>query len=103
MHRLAIVWMVVLVACTQTVADDALRACDPLCGCTQTLPTAQRNCTTGCLAAFEMEPLTEVCTACIVDHRDRCATLLDDCIPQCTQAVPLRSYVGASPSRTHGI
>lgn len=98
MPRLAIVWVIVLAACAQTVADNALRTCDPLCGCVEALPTAQQECTSTCVIAFERSPLNEACIACIVDHRDRCATLFDDCTPLCAQAVPLRSYVSASPS-----
>jgi hypothetical protein len=99
MHRLAIIWVVGLVACTQTVVDNALRACDPLCGCAETLPSAQQACTADCITAFERSPLREACIVCISDHRDRCATLFDDCVSLCSQEVPLRSYVSAaSPS-----
>ena len=98
MQRLAIVWVVVLVACTQTVADNAVRACDPLCGCAQPLPTAQRDCTTECVAVFERSPLPELCVACIVEHRDRCGALILDCDPLCVEPVPLASYVSAPPS-----
>jgi len=98
MHRLAIVWMVALVACAQTVADNAVRTCQPLCGCIASpLPAAQRECAADCTAEFEMGPLAEPCILCIVDHADRCATLFDDCRSSCSQPVPLTSYVSAAP------
>ena len=98
MPRLAIVWVIVVAGCAQTVEDNALRTCDPLCGCAEALPSLQQACTTGCVTAFERSPLNEACIVCIVDHRDRCATLFDDCASLCSQAVPLGSYVSASPS-----
>jgi hypothetical protein len=103
MHRLVIVWVVVLVACAQTVADDALRACAPLCGCAEPLPAAQQDCTGQCITEFERSPLTEACIVCIDQHRDRCATLLGDCTSLCTQAVPLRSYVSAASPTGSGL
>lgn len=103
MHRLVIVWVVALVACAQTVADDALRACAPLCGCMEPLPAAQQDCTGQCITEFERSPLTEACIVCIDQHRDRCATLLDDCTSRCSQAVPLRSYVSAASPTGSGL
>ena len=94
MHRLAIAWMLLLVACTQTVADDAVRACEPLCQCAEApLPGVQRDCTSTCIVQFERGPLPESCTACIADHAGRCTTLFEDCDPLCRQATPLSSYV----------
>jgi hypothetical protein len=98
MHRLAIVWMVALVACAQTVADNAVRTCQPLCGCAVSpLPAAQRDCTAECTMNFEMTPLAEPCIECVVEHADRCTTLFDDCRSSCNQTVPLTSYVDAAP------
>ena len=99
MHRLAIAWTLMLVACAQTVADNAVRACEPLCQCAQVpLPGVQRDCTTACITQFERSPLSEACTACIADHADRCTTLLEDCNSFCLQATPLLSYVEAAPT-----
>jgi hypothetical protein len=98
MHRLAIVSMVALVACAQTVADDAVRTCQPLCECAVSpLPAAQRDCTAGCATEFEMDPLAEICIQCIVEHANRCTTLFDDCRSFCSEPVPLTSYVSGAP------
>jgi hypothetical protein len=98
MRRLAIGWMVLLAACTQTVADDALSVCQPLCSCTDIpLPGEQRECVADCTLQFEAHPLGDACIACVVDHASRCTGLVDDCQPICTQATPLRGY--ARPSR----
>jgi len=94
MHRLAIAWTLLLAACAQTVADDAVRACEPLCQCAAPpLPGVQRDCTTTCIMQFERSPLPESCTACLVDHSDRCTTLIEDCEQVCFQATPLASYI----------
>lgn len=98
MHRLAIAWLLLLVACTQTVADDAVRACEPLCQCAAPLPGARRDCTTTCITQFERSPLPEPCTACIAEHLDRCTTLIADCDPFCLQATPLAAYIEAAPA-----
>lgn len=93
MHRLVILCVVVLGACAQTVADDAVRVCTPLCGCADSpLPGVQRDCVAGCTDQFEATPLAESCIQCVVEHADRCATLLDDCVPRCRQPMPLASY-----------
>jgi hypothetical protein len=98
MQRLVIVWVVVLGACAQTVADDAVRLCQPLCGCSEDpLPSTQRTCVAGCTVQFERTPLPEFCIECIVEHADRCATLLDDCVPRCSDDMPLGSYLDAAP------
>ncbi|HEX7843216.1 MAG TPA: hypothetical protein VF469_37350 [Kofleriaceae bacterium] len=95
MHRLAIAaWTLLLVACTQTVADDAVRACEPLCQCADApLPGVQRDCNTTCVMQFERTPLPESCTACIASHADRCTTLISDCSPFCAQVTPLAAYI----------
>jgi hypothetical protein len=93
MHRLVLGWMVFLAACTQTVADDALSVCAPLCRCADVpLPGEQRDCVTSCTAQFEAHPLGDACVACVAGHASRCTTLIDDCTPSCTQATPLQSY-----------
>ena len=75
MQRLVIAWVVVLAACAQTVADDAVRTCQPLCVCSESpLPSVRRACNAACTAQFERTPLPEVCIECIVEHADRCAT-----------------------------
>jgi len=96
MHRLAIGFLALLAACTQTVADEAVSVCEPLCRCAEVpLPAVQTECTTGCIAQFERTPFGAACSACVVAHANRCTTLITDCDPVCTQAVPLQSY-GAS-------
>ena len=102
MHRLAIVSMivsmVVFVACAQTVADNAVRACNPLCGCVEApLPSAQQDCVATCTTQFERGPLSEACIECIGDHADRCTTLFDECTPFCIQTVPLAAYAADAP------
>ena len=93
MHRLAIGFLVLLAACTQTLADEALSVCAPLCRCIDVpLPSEQRACTAGCITQFERTPLDEGCTACLTAHTNRCTTLLDDCRSVCGQATPLQSY-----------
>jgi hypothetical protein len=94
MHRFAIGWMILFAACTQTAVDDAISVCQPLCRCTETLPGAQRDCTASCTRQFEQSPLGEACVACVVEHADRCSTLVDDCRLFCVQATPLPSFGG---------
>jgi hypothetical protein len=43
------------------------------------------------MTRFARSPLGDACIACVVEHADRCATLLADCTPVCTQPVPLAS------------
>ena len=103
MHRFAIGWMILLAACTPTAVDDAISVCQPLCHCTESpLPALQRECAADCTVRFEQRPLGEACVTCVLEHADRCTTLVDDCSLVCTQATPLPSYGGAmSPeSRT---
>lgn len=93
MHRFAPCLAALLAACTQTVADDALGVCAPLCRCTDSpLPGEQRDCTDTCTAQFIAHPFGDACVACVVDHATQCPSLLDDCTPICTQATPLGSY-----------
>ena len=93
MHRLVIGWTALLVACTQTLADEAISVCQPLCVCTDSpLPAEQHDCTAGCTAQFEMHPLGDACVTCVVEHGNRCTTLIDECSAICTQATPLQSY-----------
>lgn len=93
MHRLAIGFLALLAACTQTVADEAISVCEPLCRCADVpLPAEQRECTATCIAQFERTPLGAACAACVVEHANRCTTLITDCDPVCRQAVPLQSY-----------
>lgn len=93
MHRFAIGLMTLLVACTETTADQALSACQPLCRCIDApLPSVQRQCTATCITQFERNPLRDACVVCVIAHADRCTTLIDDCTPACAQAVPLQSY-----------
>jgi hypothetical protein len=88
MHRWAIV--LALAGCTATVADQALGVCQALCHCSDTpLPGEQRACISVCSAQFEMNPLGDACAACVVEHAQRCTTLLSDCETLCTQAIPL--------------
>lgn len=93
MHRIAIGLMVLLAACTQTLADEAISVCQPLCACTDVpLPAEQRECTATCTTQFERNPLDNACVACIIEHAKRCTALLDECDPVCRQAVPLQAY-----------
>ena len=95
MHRLAIGLMALLAACTQTVADEAISACAPLCRCTDVpLPAEQRTCTATCTKQFEQNPPSDACVTCVVEHANRCTTLMDDCNPVCVQAGPLPGYGG---------
>jgi hypothetical protein len=89
MHRLAMGLFVVLAACAQSLGDDAFSVCHPLCRCAFVLPGERRSCTDSCMTQFARNPLSETCIACVVEHADRCPTLIDDCVPVCTQAVPL--------------
>lgn len=93
MRRLAIAVLTLLAACTQSIAEDAFIVCHPLCRCTESpLPGGQQSCTADCAIRFARSPLGDSCIACVVEHADRCATLLDDCTPVCTQPEPLASY-----------
>jgi len=94
MHRFAIGWVILFAACTPTAVDDAISVCQPLCRCTETLPGAQRDCAASCTLQFERDPLDDTCVACVVEHADRCSTLIDDCRLSCLQATPLPSYGG---------
>jgi hypothetical protein len=93
MVRLALGCAVLLAACTQTVAEDALDVCPPLCRCTDSpLPGEQHDCTASCTAQFVAHPLGDACVACVVGHAARCPSLLDDCGPLCTEpSVPIAS------------
>jgi len=104
MRRLAIVVLATLAACTQSIAEDAFSVCRPLCRCTESpLPAEQQSCTAGCMTQFARGPLGEPCIACVVEHADRCTTLLEDCNPVCTQAVPLESCAeGPAPGIEDG-
>lgn len=90
MHRLAIglaacVW---LVACTTSPADNAARFCQPACQCFEApLPSLQRDCNAACVEEFVRDPLPELCVACVEEHADRCATLVDDCDADCSVAI----------------
>ena len=93
MHRLAIGFLALLAACTQTVADEAISVCAPLCRCIDVpLPDVQRECTATCTTQFEQGPLGAACATCIVGHANRCTTLITDCDPVCRQPMPLQSY-----------
>jgi hypothetical protein len=95
MPRFALGWMLLLAACTQTVVDEAISVCQPLCRCTDSpLRAQQRECTTRCTVQFVQSPLAEACVACVIEHADRCTGLVDDCRLVCTQATPLPSYGG---------
>lgn len=99
MLRFAIGLVVVLAACTQTVADQAVTFCHPLCRCIDIpLPGEQRECVDGCIQLFERDPLASSCVDCVLEHADRCPTLLDDCNPICSQNSPLESYRGRNES-----
>jgi len=91
MQRLVIGFLVVLSACTQTLADDTISTCHPLCRCATSLPGDQRACVASCQVLFERAPLADACVACVVAHTNRCSTLIDDCNPVCAQDVPLES------------
>jgi hypothetical protein len=85
MHRL-VIGVALAAGCTQTVTDDAISVCQPLCRCSDVpLPGEQRECTSQCTARFEMHPLGEACVSCVVGHADRCTGLVEDCVPICTQ------------------
>ena len=92
MHRFAIGLLAVLAACTETPADKAITVCEPLCRCVEALPAAQHECTASCITQFERDPLPQACVACVIEHADRCTTLLDDCDSPCTVFTPLQSY-----------
>jgi len=104
MRRLAIAVLAVVAACAQSVAEDALIVCRPLCRCIDSpLPGEQQSCTADCMTQFTRGPLGDACIACVVEHADRCGTLLDDCSPVCTQPVPLESYAeGLAPGIEDG-
>jgi len=96
MCRLAIGFLVLLAACVQTPADEAISICGPLCHCTGVpLPAEQRDCTASCVTQFERDPLTDTCVDCVIAHTNRCSTLMNDCNPVCIQAVPLSAYGGS--------
>ena len=104
MRRLAIAVLALLAACAQSISEDAFCVCHELCRCTDSpLPGAQQSCTAGCMTQFARNPLGDTCIACVVEHVDRCATLLEDCGPVCTQPVPLESYAeGLAPGIEDG-
>ena len=104
MRRLAIAVLAMLAACTQSISEDAFSVCHPLCRCTDSrLPGAQHSCTARCTTQFTRNPLGDTCIACVVEHADRCATLLDDCGAVCTQPEPLESYTeGLAPGIEDG-
>jgi hypothetical protein len=94
MSRWLIGWLVVLAACTQTVADDALSTCTPLCACSDIpLPDEQHDCVASCTSQFEAHPLGDACVACVVGHATRCPSLADDCTTVCTQTTPFLSLL----------
>lgn len=85
--------MILLVACTESPADRALSFCQPVCRCIEApLPSVQRECTATCVADIEQDPVADACIVCVIEHADRCTTLIDDCTSACVQAVPLQSY-----------
>jgi hypothetical protein len=93
MHRFAFGLVALLAACTQTILDEAISVCDPLCRCIDSpLPTQRRECTASCTTQFEQDPLGEQCVACVIEHANRCTTLIDDCGPVCVQVTPLPAY-----------
>ncbi len=93
MRRLAIGFLALFAACTQTVADEAISVCEPLCRCIDVpLPAEQRTCSASCVTQFERTPLSEACVDCVIAHANRCTTLTDDCNPVCMQAVPLPAF-----------
>jgi len=108
MRHLAVALLAVFAAwtpaCTQSITEDAFSVCRPLCRCTdRPLPGAQQSCTAGCATQFVQNPLGDACVACVVEHANLCDTLLEDCGPVCTQAVPLESYVeGPAPGMEDG-
>ncbi|MBC7977715.1 MAG: hypothetical protein H7138_22280 [Myxococcales bacterium] len=89
--------------CTRTLTDEAIQVCYPLCRCNDVpLPAEQEACTTGCIANFERNPLGEDCVTCVVEHANRCASLVDTCTPICTQpALADHAAVWASEVRMH--
>jgi hypothetical protein len=99
MRCLAIGLFAALSACTQSIGEDALSVCHPLCRCAFVLPGEQRSCIDSCMTEFVRDPLSELCVTCVVAHADRCPTLIDDCVPVCTQAVPLDSYLEGDAPR----
>ena len=93
MHRFVIGLMLVLAACTETVTDEAVSVCQPLCRCFDTpLPSAQRECSATCVTQYEQRPLSEACVACVSAHANHCTNLIADCTSACMQATPLQSY-----------
>jgi len=95
MHRLVFGLVALLAACTQTVVDEAISVCQPLCRCTDSpLPAQQDECTATCVTQFERSPLGEACVACVIEHANRCTTLDDDCRVICRQITPPQSYGG---------
>lgn len=99
MNRLA-VGLVFVVACAQSVVDDAQSFCTQFCRCLDSpLPGQQRECNAACVADFESDPLGDLCIQCVAGHAQHCATLLDDCSPVCAQATPLQSYGSTAMSR----
>ena len=90
MQRFVFGVVALLVGCTASVRDEAFSFCAPFCECIEIpLPSAQRSCNSSCRLAFQRTPLSEDCTLCVIDHADRCTTLIEDCNPVCSQTVPL--------------
>lgn len=88
MGRFAIGLVVLLAACTDTLGDEALSVCLPLCRCADApLPGEQRDCTSACVTAFENNPPAQACSACVIAHADRCTSLIDDCTLACRRVV----------------
>jgi len=89
MPRLALGLAALLAGCAQTIPDDAVSVCTPLCRCGDSpLPGEQRDCVASCTAQFEMHPLGAACVECVVGHATACAQLADDCNTACLQALP---------------
>ena len=85
MGRFAIGLVILLAACTETVIDEALSVCAPLCRCDSPLPGEQRECTNVCVTQFANNPPPPACSACLVAHATRCSTVLDDCLQPCRE------------------
>ncbi|HVK83213.1 MAG TPA: hypothetical protein VM513_03850 [Kofleriaceae bacterium] len=68
----------------QEASDQA--TCTTLCQCLVSLPSARAECEAGCLA--NLAPVPEVCELCVLDHADRCESMITDCSAACQSTTP---------------
>jgi hypothetical protein len=61
--------------------------CASLCQCLVSLPSALEECEASCRA--NLAPVPEVCELCVLDHADRCESMLTDCSAACQSPMPM--------------